>query len=178
MARLTNVGRQDCRAIFGRARLQRGCWDSQGTENLDRRPGYALCACQRCQDRRSVTRWMRLFPAQHTGPDFVGALAPVVTSIPRGREMRSKKTKSDDRSASFSLRLPRMLRARLQNLADADRRSLTNYILLILQAHADQAKVDRPAKDRGLRSTRATEESVADPPQSQPRLRPRSRRRG
>jgi hypothetical protein len=58
--------------------------------------------------------------------------------------MPAKKKRSDDRLMPFPIRLEPVLRAKLQALADADRRTLSNYILKILDEHAQQAaKPDR-----------------------------------
>lgn len=40
-----------------------------------------------------------------------------------------------NRTLPFSMRLPPELKAELQRLADADRRSLTNYIEIVLEDH-------------------------------------------
>ena len=46
----------------------------------------------------------------------------------------------------FSLRLDPELKARLQRLADADRRSLTNYVEIVLEDHVKAlAKKERRA---------------------------------
>lgn len=47
------------------------------------------------------------------------------------------------KTAPFSMRLSPELKAKLQRLADADRRSLTNYIEVLLEDHAN-AKDVRP----------------------------------
>jgi predicted transcriptional regulator len=42
------------------------------------------------------------------------------------------------RTAPFSMRLPPDLKAKLQKLADQDRRSLTNYIEVVLLQHIER----------------------------------------
>jgi hypothetical protein len=54
--------------------------------------------------------------------------------------MPSRKKQSDKRVKPFPLRLDPALRAKLQALADAELRSLTNYIQLILEQHAEHAE--------------------------------------
>jgi predicted transcriptional regulator len=44
------------------------------------------------------------------------------------------------RTAPFSMRLPPNLKAELQALADRDRRSLTNYIEVVLLQHIEREK--------------------------------------
>lgn len=44
------------------------------------------------------------------------------------------------RDDQITIRIPSKLRGRLQKLADADQRSLASYLVLALQAHADQAE--------------------------------------
>jgi predicted DNA-binding protein len=44
------------------------------------------------------------------------------------------------RPTPFPLRLHQALRKRLEALAKADRRTLTNYILMVLERHADDAE--------------------------------------
>jgi predicted transcriptional regulator len=44
------------------------------------------------------------------------------------------------RTAPFSMRLPPSLKAELQALADQDRRSLTNYIEVVLLQHIEREK--------------------------------------
>ena len=44
------------------------------------------------------------------------------------------------RPMPFPLRLPPHLRRRLEALAKADRRTLTNYILTLLERHVDAAE--------------------------------------
>jgi predicted transcriptional regulator len=48
------------------------------------------------------------------------------------------------KTAPFSMRLSPELKAKLQRLADADRRSLTNYIEVLLEDHAAQKEQARP----------------------------------
>lgn len=48
-----------------------------------------------------------------------------------------------NRTAPFSMRLTPDLKEELQRLADADRRSLTNYIELVLEDHVAKAKGKR-----------------------------------
>ncbi len=54
----------------------------------------------------------------------------------------------DTRPAPFPIRLTPDLRRRLEALANADRRSLTNYILLVLERHAEAAE-HIPASEQG-----------------------------
>ena len=51
--------------------------------------------------------------------------------------MPAKEKPSDKRVKPFSLRLDPLLRAKLQALADAELRSLTNYIQLVLEQHVE-----------------------------------------
>jgi hypothetical protein len=58
--------------------------------------------------------------------------------------MPSKKKGPEPRLMPFPIRLEPALRAKLQALADADRRTLSNYILKVLEEHSGQApKPDR-----------------------------------
>jgi hypothetical protein len=58
--------------------------------------------------------------------------------------MPSKKKRPERRLMPFPIRLEPALRAKLQTLADADRRTLSNYILKVLEEHSQQApKPDR-----------------------------------
>jgi predicted DNA-binding protein len=43
--------------------------------------------------------------------------------------------KSDPRPKPFSIRLEPQLRAQLEALADADQRTLTNYLLKVIREH-------------------------------------------
>jgi hypothetical protein len=54
--------------------------------------------------------------------------------------MPSRKKQLDKRLKPFPLRLDPALRAKLQALADAELRSLTNYIQLVLEQHAEHAR--------------------------------------
>jgi len=45
-----------------------------------------------------------------------------------------------NKTLPFSMRLDPELKAKLQKLADADRRSLTNYIELVLEKHVEGEK--------------------------------------
>jgi hypothetical protein len=58
--------------------------------------------------------------------------------------MPSRKKQPDSRVKPFPLRLDPALRAKLQGLADAELRTLTNYIQLVLEEHADQTSVPKP----------------------------------
>jgi predicted transcriptional regulator len=53
------------------------------------------------------------------------------------------------RTAPFSMRLPPDLKERLQQLADRDHRSLTNYIEVLLLQHVEK----KPASARGESET-------------------------
>lgn len=55
----------------------------------------------------------------------------------------------DLRPAPFPIRLSPDLRKRLEALASADRRSLTNYILLVLERHAEAAERSSDGDQRG-----------------------------
>jgi hypothetical protein len=58
--------------------------------------------------------------------------------------MPSRTKQLDNRVKPFPLRLDPALRAKLQGLADAELRTLTNYIQLVLEEHAEQTSVPKP----------------------------------
>jgi predicted transcriptional regulator len=47
-------------------------------------------------------------------------------------------TAMSNRTSPFSMRLPPDMKAKLQKMADRDRRSLTNYIEVVLQQHIER----------------------------------------
>ena len=53
------------------------------------------------------------------------------------------------RPTPFPLRLHPALRKRLETLAKADRRTLTNYILMVLERHADDEAKKSGGADEG-----------------------------
>jgi predicted DNA-binding protein len=61
--------------------------------------------------------------------------------------MAKKKT----RPMPFPLRLPPHLRKRLEALAKADRRTLTNYIMIVLEQHVEVAGKPEPRPGRKVR---------------------------
>jgi hypothetical protein len=63
--------------------------------------------------------------------------------------MRAKK--QAERTMPFPLRLEPPLRAKLQALADRERRSLTNYLLWVLEQHVEQASRKTAEKPRRSR---------------------------
>jgi hypothetical protein len=52
------------------------------------------------------------------------------------------------RTSPFSMRLRPEIKDALQKLADADRRSLTNYIELVLEKHVEEATKGKGRRDK------------------------------
>jgi len=51
---------------------------------------------------------------------------------------------------TVTIRLSKAMKARLQDLADADSRKLASYLTLVLQRHLTE-KVEKPEKPKGKR---------------------------
>ena len=57
--------------------------------------------------------------------------------------------KRGERTAAFSMRLHPAVRDAIQELAEADGRSFTNYVERVLTAHVQEAAEAKSAKRRG-----------------------------
>jgi len=60
--------------------------------------------------------------------------------LPTYRDIFQNMVRRDEEKAALSFLVPKSLKEALQELADADRRNLTNYLQVVLERHVEQNK--------------------------------------